>query len=225
MINTIKNMSKFEVLLWLVSAVSVTTAFLISGGFGVLTLAASLVGVTSLIFLAKGDVTGRVLMVIFSVLYAIISYGQKYYGEMITYMGMTAPIAVLSIITWLRNPYGKNQVKIRQLSVWGFAAVTGAVTVVFYFILKVCGNVSLFFSTASVATSFFAASLTMLRSKYYTAAYACNDIVLIILWILAAKENINFLSMVVCFTVFLANDFYGFICWCKMERMQSHKGI
>lgn len=138
MINTIKNLSKFEVLLWLVSAVSVTTAFLISGGFGVLTLAASLVGVTSLIFLAKGDVTGQVLMVIFSVLYAIISYGQKYYGEMITYMGMTAPIAVLSIITWLRNPYGKNQVKIRQLSVWGFAAlaaVTGAVTAVFYFIL------------------------------------------------------------------------------------------
>lgn len=33
-------------------------------------------------------------MVLFSLLYGIISYAFAYYGEMITYLGMTMPMAV-----------------------------------------------------------------------------------------------------------------------------------
>lgn len=61
-----------------------------------LTLAASLIGVTSLIFNAKGNPIGQVLMVLFSLLYGIISYTFAYYGEMITYLGMTMPMAVFA---------------------------------------------------------------------------------------------------------------------------------
>ena len=44
------------------------------------------------------------------------------------------------------------------------------------------------FSTISVTTSFLAASLTMLRSSYYALGYAMNDIVLIVLWVLASLK-------------------------------------
>ncbi len=43
-------------------------------------------------------------MIIFSLLYGIISYTFSYYGEMITYLGMTMPMAVFALISWLRNP-------------------------------------------------------------------------------------------------------------------------
>ena len=75
-------------------------------------------------------------------------------------------------------------------------------------------------STISVVTSFFAASLTMLRSSYYALGYASNDIVLIILWILASIKDPGYIPVVVNFLIFFLNDMYGFICWKKRETAQ-----
>lgn len=70
-----------------------------------LTLTASFIGAVSLIFCIKGNPFGQFLMVVFSVFYGIISFSFSYYGEMITYLGMTAPMAVFSLFSWLHNPY------------------------------------------------------------------------------------------------------------------------
>lgn len=69
--------------------------------------------------------------------------------------------------------------------------------------------------TVSVATSFIAASLTLLRSPLYGLGYAANDIVLIIMWIMATVDDPSYLPMIVCFSVFFINDCYGFINWRK----------
>jgi nicotinamide mononucleotide transporter PnuC len=193
-----------------------------------LILLASLIGVTSLIFNAKGNPFGQLLMVIFSLLYGIISYSFNYYGEMVTYLGMTMPMAVFALISWLKNPYKKNkaEVKVNSISkkeiIFTFFA-TVAVTIIFYFILKYFNTANLVFSTISIATSFIAVYLTFRRSEYFAIGYACNDIVLIVLWTLKTIENISYLSIVTCFIVFLANDIYGFISWTKMKKRQSNK--
>lgn len=72
----------------------------------------------------------------------------------------------------------------------------------------------------SVATSFLAASLTMLRSSYYAMAYAANDLVLIILWSLAAIKNPVYIPVIMNFSIFFINDTYGFLSWRKRERIQ-----
>lgn len=51
-------------------------------------------------------------------------------------------------------------------------------------------------------------------------ACAANDMVLIVLWTLAAVEDISYLSVMICFALFLVNDIYGYISWRKMERRQ-----
>ena len=63
--------------------------------------------------------------------------------------------------------------------------------------------------------------LTFRRSPFYAVDYATNDVVLIVLWTLAAVENISYISVVVCFVAFLANDIYGFINWRKIEKRQT----
>lgn len=100
--------SKTEIILWSVSTLLIIISFFIFDRENYLTLLASLIGVTSLIFNAKGNPVGQLLMVIFSILYGIISYSFSYYGEMITYLGMTMPMAVFALISWLRNPYNGN---------------------------------------------------------------------------------------------------------------------
>ena len=93
--------TKAELFLWLGSMAVIVTAFCFFDRESYLTLCASLVGVTSLIFSAKGNPFGQFLMIIFSLLYGVISYGFQYYGEMITYLGMTAPMAAFSLVSWL----------------------------------------------------------------------------------------------------------------------------
>ena len=153
-----KSFTKFELGLWAVSVSVVTASFIIGGNFRVLTLIASLIGVTALIFVAKGDVTGQVLTVVFSVLYSVISFEFTYYGEMITYMFMTAPIAAMSVYTWIRHPEekGKREVSIARLSLKKtiMLYITAViVTVIFYFILRYFNNANLFFSTVTSLSS------------------------------------------------------------------------
>ncbi len=220
----IKNLSNFERFLWIFSLVSVTCAFILSKSFDFMILSASLIGVTALIFIAKGNVWGQILTLVFSVLYAIISYRFDYFGEMITYLGMTAPVAFMSILTWLKNPYSVYEVKVNSLSKFMYFilfSVTAVVTFIFYFILKFFGTANLSFSTLSVATSFMASTLMMFRSPYYAAAYALNDLVLIILWCMASFSDISYVPMTVCFFIFLANDLYGFKSWKDMRKRQQ----
>lgn len=221
----IKSFTGFEKGLWLASVLVISASFLFSGGGDYLSLAASLIGVTSLIFIARGYVFGQVLMVAFSVFYGIISFFFSYYGEMITYLGMTAPMAVMSMVSWIRHPYKKTrEVEIakvtgKQTAIMCVLAVI--VTGAFFFILRALGNASLVISTISVTTSFVAAYLTFLRSEYYALGYAANDIVLIVLWIIAATDDISCLPMVFCFVMFLFNDLYGFYSWRKMRKRQT----
>lgn len=221
---SVQNLNRFEKCLWAFSVIIVMVSFLLAGSGDYMTLVASLIGVTALIFVAKGDVLGQILTIVFSVVYSIISLGFAYYGEMITYMGMSAPIAFMSVITWLKNPYCEKQVKISHLRARSFVLLfilAGLVTWGFYYILVFFNTANIVFSTISVTTSFLASALMMLRSPYYAVAYAANDVVLIVLWIMATMEEISYLPMIICFVIFFINDIYGFINWSKMRRAQA----
>lgn len=226
--NPFKNLKKREWVLMSVSVAVVLLSNIASGKIEIVTLTATLFGVIGLVFLARGDVWGQILSVVFSILYAVNSYRFHYYGEMITYLGMIMPIAALSVVSWLRNPYekGKNEVKIHRLTKLQTVLLmlaTAAVTALFYFLLKALDTPNLLFSTLSITTSFLASSLMLLRNSYYAVAYAGNDIVLIVLWVLAAIEDIKYLPMIACFAMFLVNDLYGFISWKKREKKQNAK--
>jgi len=219
-------LSKFEWILWTISVAIVTAAFWVPQQKDWLTLIASLIGVTSLLFIAKGKVIGQVLTVVFSVFYGVVSYFFKYYGEMATYLLMTAPVALVTVFSWLKHPYGDSgTVKIAEKmslkAVCLMATLTIAVTTGFYFLLKALGTANLFVSTVSVATSFLACYLALLRRPTYALAYATNDVVLVVLWTLASFESLSYIPMVCCFVAFLLNDLYAFFNWTKMKRKQN----
>lgn len=218
-------LSKTEFLILFLSVLTITISFLFVSEKDYLTLAASLIGAAALVYVAKGEPLGQILTVVFSVFYGIISFKFRYYGELITYAGMSAPIALMSAVQWLKNPYkkGRAEVKIARLSKSRVALMlmlTALTTFLFYFALKYFNTANLFFSTVSVATSFSASYLMLFRNPYYAIAYAANDIVLIILWVLASISNIQYIPMVVCFGIFFVNDIYGFVSWQKRKKQQ-----
>jgi nicotinamide mononucleotide transporter PnuC len=218
--------TKAEIILWTVSVLMIVGSFILSGGDGYLSFIASLIGITALILCAKGNPIAQVLMIIFCLMYTYISYTFSYYGEMLTYACMSLPMAVFSLVSWLRNPYKGKKSEVKVNSIKGkeyifMGVLTVIVTIAFYFILKAFNTANLIPSTISVTTSFAAAYLTFRRSPYYALWYAANDIVLIVLWTLAAMKDITYVSVIMCFVTFLANDIYGFISWRKMEKRQN----
>lgn len=221
--------SKGEILLWVVSVMAIVISFFMFSRDGAITLIASLIGVTAIIINAKGNPVGQAIMIVFSILYGIISFSCAYYGEMITYLGMTAPMAVVALISWLRNPYGDgSEVKVNRIKLPEivFMAIIGTiVTVVFYFVLKFFHTANLAVSTLSVMTSFIAVYLTFRRSSFFSLAYALNDIVLVFLWGIASFSDMSYISVVVCFVMFLTNDIYGFVSWRKMEKRQLFEQV
>ena len=221
----IRYFTKAELALWGGSSALILASFLSFDRSNYMTLTASMIGAASLIFSAKGNPIGQLLMILFSLLYGVISYTFSYFGEMVTYLGMTAPMAVVALISWLRNPYGGNRAEVavnrlKKAEKTLLLVLTVMVTTLFYFILAFFGTANIIPSTLSVATSFVAVYLTFRRSPYFALAYAANDVVLIGLWTLAAMENPTYISVAICFAMFLVNDLYGFVSWRRMERRQ-----
>lgn len=222
--------SFFEKMLWGCSMLMIGTSFIVFKGSGVLSMITSLIGATSLILCAKGNPAGQAVIVVFSLLYGIISYSFSYYGEMLTYMGMTAPMAVISLIIWLKNPIeeSRTQVRIRRASVSEAAIIfliAIPITVIFYFILKAWGTQNLIPSTLSVTTSALAVAFTARRCALYATAYALNDGVLLVLWTTASFHNSSYIPLVTCFAVFLVNDIYSYYNWNRLLKAQCENRI
>ena len=165
-----------EIALWASSAALIIVSFCLFDRENYMTLAASL------ILNAKGHPIGQALMIIFSLLYGIISYSFRYYREMLTYLGMTMPLAVFSLISWIKHPYEgkKSEVKVNAIGKKETALMflaSAVVTFAFYFILAYFKTANIVPGTISVTTSFLAAHLTFRRSPFFALAYAANDVV------------------------------------------------
>lgn len=220
-----KLLSRFELCLWITSVIVVSLSYLLSPDKDILSIITSVIGVTALIFIAKGLLLGQFLGIAFAFLYGFISFFFKYYGETITYLFMSAPMTIAATIQWYKNPYKQTmEVEVNKISKKQFillVLLSVVVTFIFYFILKALHTTNLIFSTFSIATSFLAASLTYLRSPYYALAYAANDVILIVLWVLASIADLSYIPMIFCFIMFLFNDLYGYINWKKMMKNQN----
>ena len=206
--------------------VLILASFLAFDGENYLALASSLIGVTSLLFNAKGNPVGQVISIAFCLIYGFISWEYAYYGEMITYLGMTLPMSMVTLVIWLRNPYKGNRMcvqveRLRPADLLWLTVLTVVVTVVFGFLLAALHTANLGPSILSISTSTIAVYLSWRRSPWFAVGYALNDLVLIVLWALASARDTGAISVLMCFVTFFVNDLYGFRNWRRMLRQQA----
>jgi nicotinamide mononucleotide transporter PnuC len=224
--NPFKTFKPLDYIVWFSSLAIILVSSLVAKEKNALSIITSLIGASSLIFVAKGHPIGQFIIIIFATLYGIKSLTFHYYGEFITYVFMSLPVALLTAISWLKHPFekGQGEVKVENLNAKKWLTLvfsTIVVTTIFYFVLKALSTPNLIVSTISIATSFSACMMLLFRSPYYAVFYGVNDIVLIVLWSMACKQDITYLPLVVCFCVFLLNDTYGFISWLLMKKHQQ----
>ena len=222
----IKYFNKTEWIIYLGSIALITILFLIFKNRNFLYLIGAVIGVSSLIFDAKGNVFGQFLGLIFDILYAIISYKFGYYGEMFTYLFLSLPEAIIAIFSWLRHPYKEKvmEVKINVISKKEYflvGLVSVALSIISYFVLKRLETPNLILSTFSVFTCTIATYLLIRRCRFYPIFFFINDIALIALWLFASFEDTVNIPMIGCFVCYLFIDVYTYINWSKIEKRQN----
>ena len=225
MTNPFKLFEKRDWVLWIGSMVILTIAGIATPDTDPLTLIMTLFGVTTLIFSAVGSIWAPVITIAFCVMYAVIAWGYRYWSEVITFLGLSVPMSVASLVTWIRNPSKREgEVKVRTLSRRTCILIVVAsipVTAFFGVVLRKLNTPNLSVSTVSITTSFLGAAFIVLRSPWYALGYALNDIVLIVLWTLASLTDPKYIPVVVEFVIFLVNDLYAFYSWRRRERELS----
>lgn len=223
--NLLKNMPRIELLVWAASSLLILISFLVIKDKSPMVLLTALVGVAALTFVVRGSIMGQLLLIVFSVLYSVVACGEHYYGEMVTFAFMQIPVSMYTVVKWGKEPYKEHSAAVVEMNplklLFTFVAAA-IVTLIMFFILKHFNTPQLVVSTLSIAASFIALSLTVLHSPHYSFAFAINDILMIILWVVATvgthyTPHLCYIPLLICLITFLANDIYGVVEWQNMK--------
>ena len=222
-----KDWTIFEICLLTISPIIV----LISGILfysDAITIVTSIVGIICALFLAKGLVIGQFFGIAIVVLYSIVCYNNRFYGEMIIYIVIMLPMYIWGIVEWIKHKNNKTQsVEVNSIKAkeWIVVSVCAVIIFVgFYFVLKALNTSELVISTLSVVDNIFAVYLLARRSKYGFVSYIINDLILIVLWgIPVVSGNLLVLAMLINPIVNLVNDSYGVVNWTRMQNKQMEK--
>lgn len=221
-----KNWNWFEIIFLIVSYVVLSLCFALSKDRNTFSFIVSLVGVTSVMLVAKGLTIAPIVSIVYNILYAILSVTQKYYGETIIYIAIMIPLSIVSLVSWAKNKNtGKEeQVQVNKISKKEYlilSLVVVAVTVGFYFLLKALKTSELIVSTISLVAPVISAYLMLRRSSNYAICFIVSNVVLIVLWGLSIKTaGAGFLPTICSFVIFTILDVYGLVHWKNEEKRQ-----
>lgn len=191
-----------------------------------ITTICSIVGIITALLLAKGKSLGQVFGLLIVILYSIVSFNNKFYGEVIIYLLIMLPMYIMGIISWIKHQNKEtNSVEVNKIAKkeWIIVALISILCFIgIYLILKSFNTNQLFISSLSVLDSLFAIYLQIRRSKYSFYFYVVNDLVLILLWgIPCVTGTVVLIPMLMNPIINLINDIYGIINWRKLEKIQE----
>lgn len=223
----LKNWNWFEIIFLIVSYIALTLCFVLGTEKNTFSFIVSLVGVSSVMLVAKGLTIAPIVSIIYNILYATLSVTQKYYGETIIYTVIMIPLSIISLVSWVKNKNGGKgeQVQVNKISKKEYlilSLVIVALTIGFYFLLKALHTNELIVSTISLVAPVISAYLMLRRSSYYAICFIVSNVVLIVLWGLSIKTaGAGFLPTICSFVIFTVLDVYGLIHWKQEEKRQN----
>ena len=221
----LKDWTKIEKILLFGSIILISAIGIIFKS-NILTTTCSIVGIITALLLAKGKNLGQVFGILITILYSIVSFRNKFYGEVIIYIFLMFPMYIIGIISWIKHQNkNTNSVEVNKISniEWIFVSMIFIFLFIgIYYVLKTFNTNELIISTISVIASLFAVYLQIRRSRFSFSFYIINDIILMFLWgIPVIQGTILLLPMLFNPIINFINDSYGFYNWRKLEKIQN----
>lgn len=221
--------TKFEIVLLFVSIITVALTGILCDST-LLTIICSITGILCALTQAKGKIISQFIGLVLVVLYSVLSFQNKFYGEVLIYVFIMLPLFVSGIISWIKNLNKEtnivNENELQKKEWLILIMISSILFVGLYYLLKYFNTSQLFVSTLSMVTSLFATYLVARRSKYGFLFYIGNDIILFILWGLPVIQgNLLLIPMLINPIINFINDSYGWKSWNNREenKVQTNK--
>ena len=185
-----------------------------SVAYAAIDLIAAFGGICSVVLCAKGKRSGFLFGLVNVAGYAIISYHNQYYGEVMLNVLFYVPSNIAAYALWTRHKddaRGGREVKARALSVPQLAVSCAAIallTIAYHFILQGLGGAMTMLDGASTVLSIFASVLMALRYSEQWFFWIVVDVITVVLWCFAGDP-----VMIAMWSAYLVNAIYGYLMW------------
>lgn len=172
---------------------------------------AAICGIFSVVLCAKGKKSGFIFGLINVVFYAIISFTNQYYGEVMLNTLFYIPMNIISYILWSKKEDSNNDVIARALTVPQIfigIVVIAIITYGYHLILASLGGAMTMLDGTTTILSIVA---TVLMAARYAEQWMCwiiVDMITVILWVVAGDP-----VMIVMWGAYTVNAIYGYIIW------------
>ncbi len=187
----------------------------------------SLTGVWCVVLTGKGKVSNFLFGIVNVILYAYISFGAKYYGEVMLNLLYYLPCSFIGLFIWGKNvDEDSGEVTKKSLSLKG-ALITYPLTalgVVGYgFILKAMGGTLPFVDSISTVLSVVAQILCLKRFAEQWILWIVIDAVTVVMWVYNYMNGGESIATLLMWVVYLINAVIMYIRWRKDVKKCSTK--
>lgn len=222
--NYFNSWSLFEKL-WLSIATVLIIALSIFWKDNLIGIITSLTGVWCVILVAKGKILNYYVGIINVILYAYISFGWAYYGEVMLNLGYYLPLQFVGIVFW-KNNLNKNKTEViakrmSTKSIIFWSIVCSAAILAYGYILKALGGSLPFFDSTSTVLSVIAMIFMILRYLEQWVLWIIVNIVSIILWWYTMLQGGTDISILLMWVAYLFNAIWGLVNWVKMYKKEN----
>ena len=184
----------------------------------------SFIALLTAFFISKGKAYGNIFGIFLVILYSLVSYDNRLFGEVIIYLFVMLPLYIYSTIQWYSNLRKENNTviayDISELE-WAFLSASEVLLfTIVYVLLQKLNTSQLLLSTFSFVSLIYTVYLGARRNKYSFLWYLINDIVLFLIWnyVIILNKSLDYFPIVVSTLISCIYDIYGFVWWKKNNK-------
>ncbi|MGM9531837.1 nicotinamide riboside transporter PnuC [Intestinibacter sp.] len=209
---------KWEIL-WIAIATAVVLGVSIYWKDTAIGIFAALTGIWCVILTGKGKLSSFWFGTINTVLYAIVAWKARYWGEVMLNLIYYVPMNFVGMYMWSKNINEETEEVIKKrLSFKGsiiayFCVAAG--TVGYGFILRLIDGTLPFIDAMSTVFSIFAQILCVKRYMEQWVLWVIVDVVTVIMWVYAFINGTGDMATVLMWSVYLVNAIIMLVKWNK----------
>lgn len=211
--------------LWMILANAVILGVSIYQGDTVLSIVASITGVICVILCGMGKVSNYFFGTINVVLYALVAWRAKYYGDVMLNLLYYFPTNILGWIVWNKNidkesnTVYKRRMTIKQDLILLVISILGVFG--YGYVLRLLGGNLPFVDSMSTVLSVIAQILMIKRFMEQWVIWIVVDVVSVIMWVAALFTEGASIAVLLMWAIYLGNAVIMFVKWLQETKQQK----
>ncbi len=187
-------------------------------------IVASITGVICVILCGMGRVSNYLFGTVNVVLYAIVAWKAKYYGDVMLNLLYYFPTNILGWVVWKKhideesNTVYKRRMTIKQDILLLLISAVGVLG--YGYVLRLLGGNLPFVDSMSTVLSVIAQILMIKRFMEQWVIWIVVDVVSVIMWVVALFTEGASIAVLLMWSVYLLNAIIMFIKWLKESKNQ-----